>query len=146
MSKLRLAVLIFSCLLSFIIYTATSQNKPSIDKHLKDTILHKFVYTFTDVMPSPEGGLQNLFKQLSKKLKYLPGDVDYAGKVIVAFVIEPNGKIDGERVIRDPSGSKRIFCKQIFEVVKTIKWKPGTLNGKAVPVLYKLPVVIDLSE
>ncbi|WP_295795628.1 energy transducer TonB [Mucilaginibacter sp.] len=97
-------------------------------------------------MPRPKSGLETLIKQLSKTIRFPAGEAEYEGRVIVAFVIEPNGKIDGERVIREPSGDKQIFSKQIFEVVKSIKWKPAKRNGKAVPFLYTLPVTIDVGE
>ncbi|MEP6610436.1 MAG: energy transducer TonB [Mucilaginibacter sp.] len=146
MHKLRLSTVIAACLSFFIVNTATAQHKRLFNRRFQDTILHKFVYTFTEAMPVPEGGLQDFFKQLSKKLKFPQGDADYGGRVIVAFVIEPNGKIDGERVIREPSGNKQIFSKQIFAIVKTIKWKPAKRNGKAVPFLYTLPITIDIGE
>jgi len=132
------------CLSCFVFKSAEAQDTKLTG--YQDTLLHKFIYTSADQLPRPKGGLEILIKQLSKTIRFPAGEADCEGRVIVAFVIEPNGKIDGERVIREPSGDKQIFSKQIFEVVKSIKWKPAKRNGKAVPFLYTLPVTIDVTE
>jgi len=144
-SRKFIQLIIFAICLSCLgLNSAEAQDKKPTS--FQDTLLHKVVYLSAEQLPEPQGGLEALLKQLTKTIRYPPGDVDFVGKVIVAFVIEPNGKIDGERVIREPSGDKQIFSKQIFEVVKAIKWKPARRNAKAVPFLYTLPVTIDLTE
>ncbi|QKJ28660.1 energy transducer TonB [Mucilaginibacter mali] len=118
------------------------------DKCVKeqDSILHKLVYKYTDIPPSTVGGMEKLGRTLTKNFKYPPGDADYAGRVIVAFVVEPNGKIDGLRTIKDPSGNKLIFAKQLYKIAAMLKWKPGTCNGKKVPAMFFLPANIDIAE
>ena len=97
-------------------------------------------------MPEPVGGVEALSTLLRKKFKCPPGDVDYFGKVIVAFVIEPDGNIEGKRIVNDPSGAKKLFGSQLIRIISTLKWKPGKCNGKIVPVLYTLPLRVDFSE
>ena len=143
-SKFKLTIILTVIFLAIAFNDATAQNAKSTG--FQDTLLNKFVYTYAEQLPEPKGGLESLVKLLTKSIRFPPGEADYGGRVIVAFVIEPNGKIDGERVIREPSGNKQIFSKQIFEIVKTIKWKPARCNGKAVPFLYTLPISIDISE
>lgn len=140
--KFRLSIVLTTILLAIAFNDAAAQNVTSF----QDSLLHKVVYLSADQLPQPYGGLETLIKQLSKTIRFPPGEADYGGRVIVAFVIETNGKIDGERVIREPSGDKQIFSKQIFEVVKAIKWTPAKRNGKAVPFLYTLPITIDVTE
>jgi len=109
----------------------------------QDTILHKFVYKTTDVPPAPVGGLESLNKLIAKNLK--PDSNDFGTK-IVAFVVEPNGAIDGERLLNDPSGSDDLLSKQILNISRKVKWKPGICNGEKVPFLYRLPLIIDPGE
>ena len=146
MRGLRFNLLVIACICCVSFNKTVAQQKMADNTGFQDTLLHKRVYTYAQQLPEPKGGPETLLKQLSKKIKFPPGDADYAGKVIVAFVIEPNSEIDGERVIREPSGNKQIFSKQIFAIVKTIKWKPAKRNGKAVPFLYTLPITIDIGE
>jgi len=131
---------------SCLFLSAVAQTKKSDCPGFQDTVLHKFVYKFTDVMPEPQGGIEKVFKLITKYLKYPTGDASYSGRVIVAFVIEPNGSIDGQRTMNDPSGSKHVFSKQLLDILGSVKWKPGYCNGKAVPVLYSLPVAIEVGE
>ena len=146
MRGLRFDLLVIACICCIGFNKAAAQQKRLDNTGFQDTLLHEVVYLSAEQFPKPEGGLEALFKLISKKLKYPKGDTLYASRVIVAFVIEPDGKIDGERVIREPSGNKQIFSKQIFAIVKTIKWTPAKRNGKAVPFLYTLPITIDVTE
>ncbi|MCO5949663.1 energy transducer TonB [Mucilaginibacter flavidus] len=139
-------ILFAICLSYFVFNKAAAQQKQPDNTRFQDSLVHKLVYIYAEQLPEPKGGMTTLFKQVTKKLKFPAGDADYAGRVIVAFVIEPDGKIDGERVIRDPSGNQQIFSKQIFQIIKTIKWRPARRNGKAVPFLYTLPISIDITE
>ena len=145
MKKLYPFAFISICLL-LLISRANAQSKKSICPGFQDTVLHKFVYKVTDVIPEPQGGLEKIFKLINKNLKYPSGDAGYPGRVIVAFVIEPDGSIDGQRTINDPSGRKHVFSKQLLDILGSVKWKPGYCNGKAVPVLYLFPVTIDIGE
>lgn len=134
------------CLSCFVLCSSFAQSKKRICEGKQDSILHKFVYTKADVMPEPQNGLKTLSDSLMKHLKCPTNKGDFQGKVIIAFVIEPDGKIDGQRVIRNLFGSDFTFSQQLFKIVKSIKWKPGLCKGKPVPVLYSLPINMGIQE
>jgi transcriptional regulator NrdR family protein len=136
--------LIIISFLSFA-FVCHAQVKKSECSGFQDSVLHKSVYRVVDQQPEPIGGIEKLLMEISKRLKYT-GESDFGSRVIVAFVVEPDGKIDGERVIRGPSAKGETLTGQIFKIIKTFKWKPGKCFGKAVPVLYTLPIIVDLSE
>ncbi len=142
----RLCSLASVCFLCFTFKFTLAQRKSANCPAFRDTILHKLVYKVVDKAPEVKGGIQQFYKKLSKNLRYPTGDIDYHGKVVVAFVVEPNGKIDGKRTIYDPSGKQRLFSKQILNIVDMVIWIPGLCNGRPVPVLYTLPVRIDIAE
>jgi protein TonB len=78
-------------------------------------------------------------------MTYPSTDAVVVDRVIVAFVVEKNGKIDGSRVIKDLSVN-HVLSRQLLKIVSGIKWSPGILNGRPVAVLYELPITIDLEE
>jgi protein TonB len=75
-------------------------------------------------------------------MTYPSTDAVVVDRVIVAFVVEKNGKIDG---IKDLSVN-HVLSRQLLKIVSGIKWSPGILNGRPVAVLYELPITIDLEE
>jgi len=137
-----IAAVYLSC---FVFTNGYAQANKNTCEGKQDSILHKFVYTKVDEAPEPEGGLSKMIGVLFKSIR-LPQDSSfYGGRVIVAFVIEPDGLIVGKRIIMD-SSSNHFIGKQILDIVSKAKWKPAKCKGKAVPYLYALPVIIEASD
>jgi len=134
------------CLSFFVFYSAKAQQTNSSCTLVQDSILHKAIYTTFQQMPEPIGGMRALTKAIFKQLKYPPGDAFYEGRIIVAFVIQANGRIAGERVFREPSGKRHLFSDQVFKIVRGFKWKPARCNNKPVASLYVLPVKISIQD
>jgi hypothetical protein len=145
-SSIFFMMIVAVCLSCFAYSTSFAQSNKNTCEGSQDSILHKFVYTTVDVMPEPQNGLKTLSDSLMKHLKYPTNKGDFQGKVIVAFVIEPDGKIDGERVIRNLFGNDFTFSRQLFKIAKSIKWQPGLCKAKPVPVLYTLPINMGIQE
>lgn len=80
------------CLFFVALNDAQGQRAKPPCPQILDSVLHKVIYTGLDKIPEPVGGMPLLNKTLMQKLKYPSGDIDYFGKVIVAFVVEANGK------------------------------------------------------
>ena len=59
---------------------------------------------------------------------------------IIAFIVEKNGALSGERIIKGP---KNDLTKQLFAAARSMRWIPGKCHGKNVPMLYTLPIIID---
>jgi len=138
--------LVVTCLLCVAFHNAFAQHTKINCNSFRDTTLHKLIYKIVDQQPQPVGGIEKLGKQLLKSLKCPSGDADYSGQIIIAFVVEADGKIDGKRIVKDLSDDQHFFSKQVFTIVDHVKWNPGSCNGKRVPVLYILPLNIDLQE
>lgn len=109
-----------------------------------DSVLHKTVYRSAEEPPYPVRDIMDLLHHISNNFHITKNPQEY-GRVLVAMVIEPDGKIDGQRVIRDPSGSEQLWGKQVLKLAAQMKWVPGKCNGKAVPVLYFIPFTVDPS-
>ena len=143
-TNISIQPILIACLSFFGFSCQQKQARSFACAGFQDTILHKFVYKTTDVSPKPIGGNEAVSNVINKYFKYPEGD--YQGKVLVAFVIETNGKIDGKRIIYDPSGNDRLFSKQLLTILDKVKWQPGLCNGEKVPCLYIFPMNVDLVE
>ena len=108
-----------------------------------DSVTRLKVYTTADIMPVNEGGPSALMRKLTKNVQVTSAPEDYDSRVIVAFIVNPDGTIMGERVIQDQTSK---VGKQMIAIVKEFKWHPGICNNKKVPVLHQLPLQICLSN
>ena len=100
------------------------------------------VYDFVDEMPSFPGGPAELMKWLSSHVQYPAIESCIQGRVIVAFIVEPDGSISNAKLVRslDPS-----IDQEALRVVRQMpKWIPGKQNGVAVRVKYNVPVIFKL--
>ena len=100
------------------------------------------VYDLVDEMPSFPGGPAELMKWLSSHVQYPAIESCIQGRVIVAFIVEPDGSISNAKLVRslDPS-----IDQEALRVVRQMpKWKPGKQNGAAVRVKYNVPVIFKL--
>ena len=120
---------------------AFSQTDSIKCKAILDTLTKTEVYTFVDKMPEVIGGMEVLFNEF-QNIKYPNDGADYGGKVFIAFIVDIDGKITGKRIVRDPTGDK--LGKQILTLIDNVVWQPGSCNGKNVPVMFLLPLNIDI--
>ncbi len=106
-----------------------------------DSLTKKSVYTSADILPQNEGGQDSLFRSF-RRIK--AGNVagDYSPTLVVAFIVDTNGIIIGERIL---TGNIEIG-QQILNVIKSFKWKPAKCQGKNIDMLYKFPVIIEVRE
>lgn len=105
------------------------------------------VYTIVEQMPEFPGGLQMLMKYLNENIIYpvVAVENNMMGKVTVSFIIDENGDITDERIIK--SSGYSILDKEALRVVYRMpKWDPGRNDGKAVAVSYLLPITFKLEN
>ncbi|MFA6058321.1 MAG: TonB family protein [Taibaiella sp.] len=100
--------------------------------------------TFTEIMPEFPGGMAALLAFVQKNLRY-PNEAredGIEGRVIVRFVVNTLGEIEGAKIMRGIGGG----CdKEALRVVNAMpKWKPGKQNGHNVKVYYTLPITFKL--
>ncbi len=98
-----------------------------------------------EVKPMFQGGDATRFsKWVNENLVY-PEDAVKAkkqGRVDLKFTITKEGKVENVEVLR---GTFKSLNDEALRVVKSSpQWKPGMMDGKAVPVTYIFPVVFKL--
>ena len=107
-----------------------------------DSIAKKPVTT----MPQYPGGDSALVKFLSSNVKYpeKAREKSIEGKVLVWFDISKEGKIENIRV---PEPVNKDLDAEAIRVVKLLdNFKPATMNGKPVKMVYKLPITFKLTD
>lgn len=102
------------------------------------------VFTVVEQMPMFPGGDSALMNYLCKTVKYpeVAAKNGVQGRVVVGFIIEPDGSITNVRILRgvDPS-----LDREAMRVVSEMpKWTPGVKDGKKVRVRYQEPVAFRL--
>lgn len=116
---------------------------PAPKQEVKQEVSNK-VFDVVEQMPSFPGGNGALMSWLSKNINYPAAAAENGiqGRVIVAFVVEPDGSISGVHVVRsvDPS-----LDREAASVVSRMpRWNPGKQNGQEVRVKYNVPVTFRL--
>ena len=102
------------------------------------------IFTVVERQPEFPGGTAELFKYLSKAIKYpvIAQENGIQGRVVCSFVVNRDGSIVDIQVMRgvDPS-----LDKEAVRVISVMpKWKPGEQRGKPVRVRFILPVQFRL--
>lgn len=102
-------------------------------------------FNLVEEMPVYPGGQDAMFAYISKNLKYPKEAMEKGiqGTVIVSFVVEKDGSINGVKTMRGIGGG----CDE--EAVRVVqgmpKWTPGKQQGKEVRVQYNLPIRFKLT-
>ncbi len=104
------------------------------------------IFDVVEEMPQFPGGPQALFEFLGKTIKY-PKDAEEAGiqgRVIITFVVEPDGSISDAHVVKSVSPSLDAEAIRVINAMP--KWEPGKQNGEAIRVKYTVPVTFRLGD
>lgn len=103
-------------------------------------------YQFVEQMPAYPGGASARNKYLSDHLTY-PEEVRDAGvqgTVVVQFTVSRAGDVTNIKVLK---GLDPLCDKEAVRVISRMpKWIPGKHNGRAVPVLFVLPIAFQISN
>lgn len=103
------------------------------------------IFMVVEKMPEFPGGQAELFKYLSKSIKYpvIAQENGIQGRVICQFTVNRDGSIVDVRAVR--SSGDASLDKEAIRVIQSMpKWKPGEQRGKAVRVNYTVPVTFRL--
>ncbi len=96
------------------------------------------------IMPEFPGGEGKLMVFISHNIKYPVSALEneIQGKVVVAFIVDQNGKL------KDISLYKSLYPSTDKEAIRVVKllpaWTPGKLDGELVDVSYHLPIRFTL--
>jgi len=103
-------------------------------------------FTVVEQMPEFPGGQEKMMKFLRENIQYptLAAENGIQGSVYLSFIVEGTGKIRDIKVLRGVGGG---LDEEAMRVVKLMpQWVPGKQNGKAVAVLFDLPVKFTLTD
>lgn len=120
---------------------ASSHSKAKTESHELDA---DRIFDVVEEMPQFPGGPSAMFEYLSKSIRY-PEEAEVKGiqgRVIVTFVVEPDGSISNVKVSKSVNP---LLNKEAVRVVESMPhWIPGKQNGNAVRVKYTTPVTFKL--
>ncbi|EHQ24582.1 energy transducer TonB [Mucilaginibacter paludis] len=112
----------------------------------QDTLNNEVIFTAVQVNPSFPGGEEAFGKFLRENIRY-PSKAkinNTTGRTFTQFVVEPDGSLTNFKTLRDPGNG---LGEEALRVLKLCpKWIPGTQNGKAVRVLYTVPINFSLAR
>lgn len=102
-----------------------------------DTTSAQTAYTLVDEMPEFPGGFDSLQAYLRQELAKV--DTKEA-VVVIKTIIDTNGMVSSVKAVN--SSNANHYLNEVAEqaVYRMPAWKPGRHKGKAVPVLYHLPI------
>ena len=105
---------------------------------------HDDIYKMADEFPNLKNGLRAFQMDLVRTLLLDPDQScqEYSGeRIIVEFVVSKIGKVNQTQL----TGANNNACYEIIQdKVKQLDFTPGSVNGEPVPVLYNIPINIQL--
>ena len=101
-------------------------------------------FRIVEQLPEFPGGMSAFVSWLTKNLKYPPEAQrsKTRGRVVVAFIVNRDGTISGERVLHavDP-----LLDAEAIRVIRSMpRWKPGIQNNNPCRTMIAVPVVFDM--
>lgn len=98
-----------------------------------------------DVSPEFEGGLAALSRFIAQNISYpeLAKEMGKEGKVYISFVVDEKGQVERVKVARGIGGGCDEEAIRVVSMLPKFK-SPGKMNGRAVKVLFNLPIVFKL--
>ncbi|WP_340103503.1 energy transducer TonB [Rhodohalobacter sp. 8-1] len=99
------------------------------------------VFTVVDEMPEMIGGAESLYGEIKYPRAAARSGIE--GRVFIQFVVDKDGNVRDEKVLRDIGGG----CGEAaLEAVREVKFTPGKKDGVAVNVQYSMPVTFKLEN
>jgi len=110
-----------------------------------EVVVEQEIFVVVEVQPEYPGGDEARVKFLSENLQYpRPArEAGLEGRVVIGFVVEPDGRLSGISVIRSVSP---LLDDEALRVVRMMpKWTPGRQRGRAVRVQFQIPITFTLN-
>jgi protein TonB len=119
--------------------------EPSKVAALPPTNNNDEIFRFVEQEPEFIGGNEMLLKYINDHLRYPENASDalVEGRVIVEFIVHNDGSISDVRVVRGLGYGCDEEAMRLFKNMP--KWNPGKQHGKAVNVIYSLPIIFVLN-
>src|SRR5688572_10351725 len=103
-----------------------------------DTLTNREIYSTVDTQAEVIGGLSTLYDEIAPLKIPIDPDVDQI-RIFISFIVEANGGITGFKTINKIASLT--LDKELLQLIKKHKWKPGTCKGVKVPTRLTLKVV-----
>ncbi|AKQ46204.1 hypothetical protein TH63_12155 [Rufibacter radiotolerans] len=102
------------------------------------------IFISAEHMPEFEGGMKKLMAYLGKNIRYPKAAQAQGveGTVVLSFVVSVTGEINDVQVLKGLGYGTEEEAVRVVE--KMPRWKPGSQNGRAVPVRMTLPIRLKL--
>lgn len=100
------------------------------------------IYNTAGINTKPEfpGGIDKLKSLVNENYLKAGFQSEKKGKIYATFVIEKDGSLSDAKILR---GVDTVKAAALIQILNSLpKWNPGKIKGKAVRVLYALPLVI----
>lgn len=99
-----------------------------------------------EVQPEPVGGMGAFAKFLGRNMRYPSAaqDAEIAGRVLLTFVIERDGRLTDIQVIKGAGYGMDEEATRVLKLAKA--WKPGIQNGRPVRVRFSIPINFQLPQ
>ena len=99
-------------------------------------------YSIVDSMPHFPGGQEAMMKFITSHLQIPEDFISWNSKVITQFVVDTSGRLTDMKIIK---GLNDDLNNAVLAVLhKMPPWVPGKCKGRLVPVVFTLPVIIEL--
>ena len=93
--------------------------------------------------PSYPGGMDSLYRFISKNLKWPHQTPEVEGKVFVGFTVTVDGSVSDLRIIKGLCETCDRNSLEVFS--KMPKWLPATENGKPIKSEMVIPIYFKLN-
>lgn len=104
------------------------------------------IFQVVEEMPEYPGGMSELMAYINKNIRY-PKEAQargVQGRVVVQFVVNKDGSICNERVVR--SVDSQLDAEAIRIIRSMPNWKPGKQRGEPVRVNFTIPITYRLAK
>ena len=104
------------------------------------------VYTILTKSAEFPGGMDALFQFIKNNLVYpnYEKEVGIEGTVYLEFIVRKTGEIDNIKLLRGIKGGPELDKEAIRIVKKMPKWNPGSVDGRNVSSIMRLPIKFRL--
>ncbi len=113
-------------------------------EYVPEEVQEEEIFVVVEESPEFPGGEEARLQFLRDNIVYprIARDAGVEGRVIVGFVVEPDGRITNVKIIR---GKVQSLDEEALRVTKMMpRWKPGKQRGKSVRVQFTMPITFLL--
>lgn len=122
----------------------STQNTTALSPVAVDENDNPLNFQVVERLPEFPGGMVEFMKWLTKTLRYptLAQQQKVQGRVLVAFIINKDGSITGQKVVKSVSPELDREALRVLRIMP--KWKAGEDHGKPCRTYFCIPIVFKL--